>query len=69
MKEFFAEYGTGLSDYLFDELEKEYSASLRHRKQAKVSLELSNRLKAENAVLRSRIESLEKQLEKAKANS
>jgi len=72
MKEFFAEYGTGMSDYLFDELDKERQLRIHYKKRAEASLEVSNRAKVDNELLRNRVKDFERQLkqelEQAKSN-
>ena len=69
LKEFFSEYNTGMSYYLFDELEKERQSAQFYRSQAKASLSLSNKTTAENEQLKIRIGYLEKRLEQAKSNT
>jgi hypothetical protein len=69
VRDFFEEQKTGLSDYLFDEIERAAQEVTYYKGKAMMSAKVSDELKVENGLLRQRIERLEQQLEQAKGNS
>lgn len=69
VREFFIENKTGLSDYLFDELDEQKKMAEFYKRRAAVHKKVSDDLKTENGLLRQRISKLERQSTQAKTNS